>query len=137
MIIMRSRMLYYVYCTRLGWEKVASLYLLFMENNLVMQASLHHKHLVKTHHYADSTSTCKSVEIIFAEPQFKVETNLPSVNKCKALPLQSLSLTRLKLLLLIRHKVYFISLYWLKLQFKWRKPTPVALLEMLLETTWY
>lgn len=70
-----------------------------------------YEQLVKTHHYADSTGTFKSVEIIFAEPQFKVETNLTSVNKCKALPFQSLSLTRLKLLLPIRHKVYFISLY--------------------------
>ena len=79
---------------------------------IVMQVSLHHyEQLVKTHHYADSISTCKSVEIIFAEPQFKVETNFISVNKCKALPFQSLSLTRLKLLLPIRHKVYFISLY--------------------------
>ena len=135
---MMRRILYYVSCTQLGCKKVAALYLLFMANKLVMQFSLHHyEQLVKTHHYADSTSTFKSVENIFAEPQFKVETNLTSVNKCKALPFQSLSLTRLKLLLPIRHKVYLISLYWLKLQFKWRKPTPVALLKMFLETTWY
>ena len=73
----------------------------------------------------------------FCRAKSEVETDLACTNECKAAPFQSLPRTGLKLWLPVRQKVYFISLYWLKLQFKRRKLTPVALLEKLLETTWY
>lgn len=62
--MMMTMILYHVSYTQLGWENVASFYLLPMKNrHWTCQAShsLHsYEQLVKTHHYADSTSTCKS-----------------------------------------------------------------------------
>lgn len=68
---------------------------------------------MKTHHYADSTSTCKSSRNLPAEPKSKVETKLTSINKCKALPFQSLPLTSLKLWLPVRREyILFHSIDW-------------------------
>jgi hypothetical protein len=93
-----------------------------------------YKQLVKPHHYPDSTIIRKSSRKYFCTAKTQSE-NKPYlvIDKCKALSLQSLFHAVLRLLLPVRHEVYFISLYWLKLQFKWRKPTPAVLLECFLK----